>query len=56
LSWQLRSAKATRSNPQLASGLYAELLRVLARRGIARRETQTPLEFAAAVDASRAGL
>ncbi len=42
LSWQLRS---------LASGLYAELLRVLARRGIARRETQTPLEFAAAVDA-----
>jgi transglutaminase-like putative cysteine protease len=51
LSWQLRSAKATRSNPQLASGLYAELLRVLARRGMARRETQTPLEFAAAVDA-----
>ncbi len=51
LSWQLRSPKAARSNPQLASGLYAELLRVLARRGIARRETQTPLEFAAAVDA-----
>ena len=51
LSWQLRSPKAARSNPQLASGLYAELLRVLARRGIARRETQTPLEFAAAVNA-----
>src|SRR5712664_2462649 len=51
LSWQLRSPKTARSNPQLASGLYAELLRVLARRGIARRETQTPLEFAAAVDA-----
>ena len=51
LSWQLRSPKTARSNPQLASGLYAELLRVLARRGIARRETQTPLEFAAAVNA-----
>jgi hypothetical protein len=51
LSWQLRSQKAARSNPQLASGLYAELLRVLARRGMARRETQTPLEFAAAVSA-----
>ena len=51
LSWQLRSPKAARSNPQLASGLYAELLRVLARRGMARRETQTPLEFAAAVNA-----
>ena len=51
LSWQLRSPKTARSNPQLASGLYAELLRVLARRGMARRETQTPLEFAAAVNA-----
>ena len=51
LSWQIRSRKAARSNPQLASGLYVELLRVLARRGMARRETQTPLEFAAAVDA-----
>ena len=51
LSWQIRSPKTARSNPQLASGLYAELLRVLARRGIARRETQTPLEFAAAVNA-----
>ncbi len=51
LSWQIRSPKTARSNPQLASGLYAELLRVLARRGMARRETQTPLEFAAAVNA-----
>ena len=51
LSWQLRSPKAARSNPQLASGLYAELLRVLARRGLTRRASQTPFEFAAAVDA-----
>jgi transglutaminase-like putative cysteine protease len=51
LSWQLRSPKTARSNPQLASGLYAELLRVLARRGLKRDMSQTPLEFAAAVNA-----
>jgi hypothetical protein len=51
LSWQLRSPKAARSNPQLASGLYAELLRVLARRGLTRGASQTPFEFAAGVDA-----
>src|SRR5260370_29257597 len=51
LSWQIRSPKTARSNPQLASGLYAELLRVLARRGMAPRETQTPLQFSAALDA-----
>jgi protein-glutamine gamma-glutamyltransferase len=50
LSWQLRSAKAARSNPQLASGLYGELLRLLARRGLMRSVSQTPFEFAAAVD------
>jgi protein-glutamine gamma-glutamyltransferase len=50
LSWQLRSAKAGRSNPQLASGLYVELLRLLARRGLMRGASQTPFEFAAAVD------
>lgn len=49
LTWQLRSAKAARSNPHLASKLYAELLRVLARRGLIREVSQTPLEFAAAV-------
>jgi transglutaminase-like putative cysteine protease len=49
LSWQMRSKKAARLNPHLASKLYAELLRMLARRGMARRETQTPFEFAAAV-------
>src|SRR6267143_354480 len=50
LSWQLRSAKATHANPQLASRLYAELLRLLARRGMIREVSQTPLEFAVAVD------
>ncbi len=50
LSWQLRSGKTTRANPQLASRLYAELLRLLARRGIIREVSQTPLEFAVAMD------
>jgi len=44
---RIRAAKSGRSDPQLASRLYAELLRVLARRGLLRSETQTPLEFAA---------
>jgi hypothetical protein len=48
---QLRSARSAHSNPQLASRLYAELLRTLARRGLLRFESQTPFEFAAAVDA-----
>jgi transglutaminase-like putative cysteine protease len=47
LSWQLRRAPAERSNPQLASRLYAELLRLLEKRGLTRPVTQTPLEFAA---------
>ena len=51
LFFQLRAAKPGRSNPQLASRLYAELLRVLARRGFLRAQSQTPLEFAAAVHA-----
>jgi protein-glutamine gamma-glutamyltransferase len=46
---QLRSARSAHSNPQLASRLYTELLRTLARRGFMRLESQTPLEFAAAV-------
>jgi protein-glutamine gamma-glutamyltransferase len=49
LMWQMRSAKAARSNPHLASKLYAELLRMLARRGLIREVSQTPFEFAAAV-------
>jgi hypothetical protein len=47
---RIRAAKSGRSDPQLASRLYAELLRMLARRGVTRVETQTPLEFAAAVN------
>jgi protein-glutamine gamma-glutamyltransferase len=46
---QLRAPETQRENPQLASRLYAELLRLLERRGLARRDSQTPLEFAMAV-------
>jgi len=47
LAFQIRAAQPLRSDPQLASRLYGELLRVLARRGLKRPETQTPMEFAA---------
>ncbi len=47
LALQIRQSKALRNNPQLASRLYAEMLRVLEKRGYARAETQTPGEFAA---------
>src|SRR5882757_4644207 len=47
LALQMRQATALRNNPQLASRLYAEMLRVLEKRGYARAETQTPGEFAA---------
>jgi transglutaminase-like putative cysteine protease len=47
---QLRSARSAQSNPQLASRLYGELLRILARRGFLRVESQTPFEFATAVN------
>jgi protein-glutamine gamma-glutamyltransferase len=46
---QLRAPDTACANPLLASRLYAELLRVLERRGFARRDSQTPLEFAVAV-------
>jgi hypothetical protein len=49
LNWQLRTPGAPRSNPQLASRLYEELLFLLEKRGIAREDSQTPLEFAAAL-------
>jgi transglutaminase-like putative cysteine protease len=49
LFFQLRASESARNNPQLASRLYSEVLRLLARRGFPRRETQTPFEFAAAV-------
>jgi hypothetical protein len=49
LHWQLRGSGSLKANPQLASRLYSELLRLLARRGLARRESQTAQEFAALV-------
>jgi transglutaminase-like putative cysteine protease len=53
LSWQLRSSEAARSNPQIASRLYSELLYLLERRGLIRQPTQTPFEFAAALSQPR---
>lgn len=47
---RIRSSKSGRSDPQLASRLYGELLRILARRGVMRADSQTPFEFAAAVN------
>jgi hypothetical protein len=49
LYWQLRAPESAQANPLLASRLYAELQRVLERRGLARPASQTPLEFATAV-------
>jgi hypothetical protein len=46
LIWQTSLSSAQRNNPQLASRLYSELLRLLARRGFIRSEAQTPREFA----------
>jgi protein-glutamine gamma-glutamyltransferase len=50
---QMRVGRSAQTNPQLAARLYSELLHVLNKRGISRLETQTPLEFAAAVADSR---
>src|SRR5204862_334311 len=47
---RLRGSNGIRRTPHVASRLYAELLRMLARRGLRRGETQTPFVFAAAVD------
>jgi transglutaminase-like putative cysteine protease len=47
LVWQINLPAGERNNPQLASRLYTELLRLLEKRGVSRRETQTPREFAA---------
>ena len=47
LALQMRQPTALRNNPQLASRLYTEMLRVLEKRGYTRAETQTPGEFAA---------
>jgi protein-glutamine gamma-glutamyltransferase len=51
LEWRARSSLGTRPDAQLASLLYEDLLRVLSRRGLRREASQTPLEFAAALDA-----
>ena len=45
----LRAGNSGKNNPALASRLYAELLKLLERRGFARKESQTPFEFAAAL-------
>ncbi len=49
LLWQTSRPQGERNDPQLASRLYAELLRVLAKRGFLRAEAQTPREFAASL-------
>jgi hypothetical protein len=48
LSLRMRTGSAA-AQTQFASVLYGELLRLLGRYGFRRGETQTPLEFAAAV-------
>ena len=52
LYWHLHARESPKANPRLASRLYAELLRLLERRGFARRVSETPLEFAATVRVS----
>lgn len=49
LLWAANVAVGERSNPQLAALLYAELLRLLERKGFSRLATQTPREFAASL-------
>ena len=49
LYWHLHTPKSLQANPMLASRLYAEFLRLLERRGFARRPAETPLEFASQV-------
>jgi hypothetical protein len=55
LYWQLHTPESQRANPVLASRLYAELLRVLERRGFARRPADTPMEFASQVQTPTLG-
>lgn len=50
LFMRIRAARSGSSDPQLASRLYTELLRILARHGLLRNQAQTPLEFASAVN------
>lgn len=53
LNFQLSTSETARANPQIASRLYGELLRMLERQGFVRRESETALEFAAAVGEPR---
>ena len=53
LFFQLRGKPSARNNPQLASRLYMEMLRVLKKAGFRREETQTPSEFAAGLKEMR---
>jgi protein-glutamine gamma-glutamyltransferase len=46
LAWLSGTSSGERNNPQVATRLYTELLRLLEKRGFSRRETQTPREFA----------
>jgi protein-glutamine gamma-glutamyltransferase len=46
----LRRKNTGAASPQIASRMYEELLRLMGRHGYARSETQTPFEFAAAVE------
>jgi transglutaminase-like putative cysteine protease len=46
----LRGKNAGAASSQIASRMYAELLRLMGRHGYTRTETQTPFEFAAAVN------
>jgi transglutaminase-like putative cysteine protease len=48
-AWLSNLPEGQRNNPQMASRLYAELLRLLQKRGFSRSETQTPREFAASL-------
>ncbi|HEY8715637.1 MAG TPA: DUF3488 and transglutaminase-like domain-containing protein, partial [Candidatus Acidoferrum sp.] len=50
---QMRVGRSADTNPELAARLYSELLHTLRKRGIAKPETQTALEFAAGVDDAR---
>ena len=46
----LRGKNAGAASSQIASRMYAEMLQLMGRHGYARTETQTPFEFAAAVN------
>jgi protein-glutamine gamma-glutamyltransferase len=54
LQWLANMPAEKRDSPQMASRLYGELLRVLQKRGFARRETQTAREFALSLAAQSA--